>query len=565
MVLQAPDDTRELGMGESRVVELRFLRLDVDNFARSLTLSDLRQLPEKTLDETWLFDLDARSLVENALARFTFSSAMDASKLDPAARNMFYLLNMTPENAKLEGTALAELAGVGAAVGISPSRILADLLQVEPNARIASMDLVADVVLEHIIATHPRALTRRGLVTEQNPAGVYPVQPGFIAVTLADIATDFGSIAERFGPVDADPSIPNVPKHPGFLQSVKGLSLSESDFGMAVRLSVNALPFQGLHASNAAAADVNSIGMQMNHAFDFRDPNWITIAGLGENLALREVVLNIEESPKHLAIGKNRDPEPHGDSPVFSEPPWVVESVLADVGQRLARKIPAHCTTYSPAGQVIPPFDAVTVCIDAGGWVEFHIDPSIVLNSPPIAGAYLADLLLNVAQARLHDGGLAEGRANVVMSVHDVPIGVKGTDIVNRIRTNLEKDPVLLRGVAEAISDTTHGDADLFYVVPQGATEDWLYFVTPDDIRQDERGNPVRPYAYPNPGFFRDPLLATKVSSLVEIDGDVKHEKVRIQVGETLYFQDAQERIYEITALEKPSLRRIRLEIKRFS
>lgn len=565
LVLQPPGDTREIKVGETRVVELRFLRLDVENFTRSLTLPDLRQLPRKTLEETWLFDLDARPFVENALARFTFSPAADASALDPAARNLFYLLNMTPENAKLEGTALAELAAVGAAVGISSSRILVDLIQVQPNDRIASIDLVADVVLEHIVATHPRARTRRGQATAQNPTGIYPVQPGFIAITLADIASDFASLAERFGPVEEDAAIPNAIKHPGFLQSMRGLSLSERDFEMSVRLSVNALPFQGMQVSNAAEAEVNNIGMQMNHAFDFSDPNWITIAGLGESLALREVVLNIDESNKHLGIGKNRDPRPFGDSPVASEPSWVVESVLADVGQRLARKIPAHCTTYSPAGQVTPPFDAVTVCIDAAGWVEFRIDPSIVLAPPPIAGAYLSDLLLDVAQARLHDGGLAEGRANVVMSVQDVPIGVKSADIVHRIRSNLEKDPVLLRGVAEAISDTTYGDADLFYVVPRAATEDWLYFITPDDIRKDESGQPVRPYAYRNPGFFSDPLLTAKVSSLIDIDGDTSHEKVRIRVGETIYFQDAEERIYAITALDKPSLRRIRLEVKRIS
>jgi hypothetical protein len=565
IVLPPPDELRELGLGDTRIVELRFLRLDVVNFARSLTLHDLRQLPKKTLDETWLFDLDARPLVTNALARFTFASAADASALDPAARNMFYLLNMTPENTNLEGTALAELAAVGMAVGISPSRILADLLQVKPNERIASIDLVADVVLEHIIATHPRAQTRRGLVTAQNPDGVYPVQPGFIAVSLADIATDFGSIAERFGPVEGDPSMPNATNHPGFLQSLEGLSLFENNFGMTVRLGVNALPFQGIQASNAAKASVNSIGMQINHAFDFRDPNWMTIAGLEENLELRKVVLNINESDKHLEIGKIRDPQFFGERAIASEPPWVVESVLADVGQRLAQRIPAHCTTYSPEGQVIPPFDALTMCIDATGWVDLRIDPSIVLLSPPIAGAYLSDLLLNVAQARLHDGGLTEGQANVVMSVHNVPIGAKSTDIVNRIRTNLEKDPILLRGVAEAISDTTHGDADFFYFVPRATAEDWLYFITFDDIRQDEHGNPVRPYTYRNPGFFGDPSLATKISSLVEIDGDTSHEKVRIQVGETLYFQDAEERIYRITALEKPSMRRIRLEVERIS
>jgi hypothetical protein len=52
LVLRPPDDTSELEVGEPRIVELRFLRLDVENFARSLTLRDLRQLPQRTLEET---------------------------------------------------------------------------------------------------------------------------------------------------------------------------------------------------------------------------------------------------------------------------------------------------------------------------------------------------------------------------------------------------------------------------------------------------------------------------------------------------------------------------------
>lgn len=561
LVLQPPEDTSELAVGTSRVVELRFLRLDVENFGRRLTLSDLRQLPRKTLEETWLFDLDARPLVENALARFVFSTAQDAHAQPAPARNLFYLLNMTPENTNLDGSVLAELTAVGAAVGISPSRILADLFQVAPNERIAALDVVTDVVLEHVIATHPRARTRMGPVSEQNPTGVYPVPRGFIAVSLADMATDFGSLAERFGPVNDDATA----SHPGFLQAASGISLSEQAFAMTVRTSVNALPFQGVDVSHAAKASVNSMGMQIDKAFNFADPNWMTITGLGENLALQKMVMTIHEADEHVAMGKHRQPPPSGDSPVWSEPPWVMESVFAAIGRQLASKIPPHCTTYSPAGLVTPPFQAVNVCIDASGWVDVRVDPSVVLESPPIAGAYLSDLLLDVAQARLHDGGLAEGEANVVMTVHDVPVGMPSADIVQHIRTNLERTPALLRGVAESLSNSTRGDADLFYVQPPGTVDDYLYFVTPDDLRRDENGHPVRPYDYTQPGFFRDRFLESKISSLMDIDGDTSHEKVRIQVGERMYIQDAMGHNYEITVLEKPSARRIRLEVRRIS
>jgi len=563
VVLQPPPRTDELDVGESRVVELRFLRLDVENFGRSLSMADLRQLPRKTLEETWLFDLDAGPLVKNALARFTFSSAAEAQSLSPPARNMFYLLNMTPENARLEGSMLAELEAIGAAVGISPSRILADLFAVGPSERIAPIDVVADVVLEHVVATHPTARLRRGPVTDNNPTGLYPVAPGHIAVSLADIATDFGSLADRFGRAPLAPLDPNGAMHPGFIESVSGISLAQQDFRLTVRVSVNALPFKGIQASHAAEASVDSMGMQIDEAFDFRDPDWMSIEGLGENLQIGDLVMLIDESERHVGIGKNKSPWPKGDSPVWSEPAWVVESVLADVGRRIATKIPQHCTTYSPAGRVDPPFEAVNVCIDSGGWVEIRVDPSVVLASALPAGAYLGDLLLDVAQARLHDGGITEGRANIVMPVKDVPIGVKTADIVERIRTNFESSPTLLRGVAEEISDTTQGDADFFYVQPKATIDDWLFFVAPLDIRKDDEGQPVRPYAYRNPGFFVDSSLQTKISSRTSLDGDISHEKVRIHPGQTLYMQDAEGAVYEISVLEKLGARRIRLEVKR--
>ncbi len=554
--LEAPPDTSELAVGESRAITLAFLRLDVENFERSLSMADLRALPRRTLEETWLLDLDARPLVENALARFAYLPEEEAYALPLPARNMFYLLNMTPENARLEGTALEELVAIGEAVGISPSRILADLAGVGPNDRIASIDAVADAVLQQVIGTHPRARWRPGLVTPQNPEGLYLVPPGAIAVTLEDIATDFGSLAERFGPVET---------HPGFLRSVSGLGASARDFCMTVRVGVNALPFKGIDASHAAEASVNSMGMQVENAFNFQDPNWMTIEGLEENMALAEMVMTIEESEVYVPGGTSRAPLPAGNSPVWSEAPWVTERLLAEAGRRIAARASAHCTSYAPAGRVSPPFEAVRVCLDSDGWVDIRVDPSVVLNAPPPAPSYFWDLLLDVAQARLHDGGLAEGEANVVMPVRHVPVGVPTTEVVSRIRKNLESNPKLLRGVAEALTENTRGDADFFYVQPEGAMDDWLFFAAPEDIRKDEEGDPVRVYGYRNPGFFADALLTEKISSVVAIENDTTHEKVRIDVGDTLYMEDAEGRRYELTIRGKPSGRRILLVVKRIS
>ena len=74
---------------------------------------------------------------------------------------------------------------------------------------------------------------------------------------------------------------------------------------------------------------------------------------------------------------------------------------------------------------------------------------------------------------------------------------------------------------------------------------------------------PVRPYAYEQVGFFEDATLSTKVSSLVEVEGDSEHEKVRVQPGDVVFAAGADGAVYEIQVLEKPSLARVALQVTR--
>ena len=67
--LATPPDTGDLAVGQSRTVTLHFLRFDVTGFEQSLTLDDLRALPKKTLEETWLLDLDLGPFVQGALTK----------------------------------------------------------------------------------------------------------------------------------------------------------------------------------------------------------------------------------------------------------------------------------------------------------------------------------------------------------------------------------------------------------------------------------------------------------------------------------------------------------------
>ncbi|MCB9703816.1 MAG: acetyltransferase [Myxococcales bacterium] len=549
---------------ETRHVELRFLRVDVKSFSQTLTLEDIRNFPRQILDDTWLLDLNAEPLVFNALTILQQTPTEEAYMLPGPAHNMWKLLTMTPDNIVLDGTSLAPLLGVGKAVAIPPSLILADMIGIEANAPAITTELAARAVLDNVIATHPNAQLRRGLKTADNPEGLYPVTKDSIPVYLADVVDDFKSLPITFGPAAADPNDPNAPRHPGFISSTSGLKAALDDFAMTVTVNLNASPYKGVDLTDSTVGSVNSTASQINEAFDTTNPNWLTLEGLATDLVIPELTMAIYENPAFLPGGTSKEPAMQGDSPVWQLPPWEFERLIMELARSKAGEIPGHCTIYSPQGEVPDPLQAVNVCIDDTAWTEITVDESVILETPPPPPSYFWDILIEVAQVRLHDGGLAEGNANVELTLRDVPVGVTTADLVAAIKGNLAADPAPLTDIAEIINDNAEGDPDFYYYQPKGDhPDDYLYFVAPVDIRTDAYNNAVRPYAYTAPGFFADAALTQKVSDLHDIDGDVVHEKVKIEPGDTLYIKDDEGRKFQIDVGDKPSGHWIALDITR--
>jgi DNA polymerase III psi subunit len=564
VTLAPPADTSPLAVGQSRDITLRFLRFDVQDFEQSLTLEQLRALPRRTLEETWLLDLDLEPFVNNALARVLATSPEEVQSWDPAARNLWRLLQMSADDANLEGTSFEELIGIGKAVGVPPSAVLADLVGAAPNEPLAPLSLASSVVLSNVIATHPNAMLRRGPVTAEAPDGLYPVAPGHLPVSLYDVVTGFTGLAERYGPA-LDPNDPDAPHHPGFIQAASGIDAVTSDFRMTVHASLDALPWKGVDLTGASLASVNSTPSQVATMFDFDDPSWLELHGLRDGLTITSLTMGIYEEATFLPAGDAREPLPTGNGVVWSTPPWELEHVLAELGLQRAASIPEHCTSYGPAGSADPPYVAVTACIDDTGWVTLDLDDAVVLSSPPPAPQYFWDMLGEVGQVRLHDGGLAEGEGDVSLTLENVPVGVSADSIVEQLKANVQNDPDALRALAGELNDTTVGDADFFYLVPQdpAAPGDYLYFVAPEDLQKDESGEPARPYAYAHPGFYADEALTQKVSSTALLDGDGLHEKVPVRVGDVLFVEDDVGSVFRVAALAKPSPHRLTLRVTR--
>jgi hypothetical protein len=548
----APSAQPDLAVGELSTVDLRYLRFEVAGLEKTDTLQELRAMPRRVLQDVWLFDLDARPLIDNSLEALRDLPSAGVAALPLAAQNMRRLLQMTPDNAELEGTQLAGLIGVSRAIGIPPAKILADLIGRGISDPFISPEVVADVLSRNAISTHPNVQTRKGPVDGEHPDGRWPVAPGFIPLTLADLVTHFEDMAARLGPVG---------DHPGFVLEAEGVSVVEDEFAMISKVTANALPFKGVDLSSADIASVNSIPSQIDTVQDLSDPEWLRLEGLVPEPRVARLSVGLVENERFIPGGRRREPIPTGDSPGWDLPPWEFERLILDMAKASVAGMPSHCTSYELGTGV----QAFMGCIDDTGWVELTTFNGA--GDPP-APAYIWDLELELAQVRLHDGDLAEGDADAAMTVHDVAVGVSPGEIVERVRENIRINPEALRELASLLGGESRGAADFYYVrgldsLPAEQRGDWLFFVAEGDIALDEKGDPLRPYAYETPGFFADPQLLDKVSSTELVDRDTQHEKVNIEAGDVLYAQDDAERAFRITVLAKPSRSHVALEISR--
>lgn len=542
-----PDDTPPpaLTPGQSRELELRYLALEVRGFDNELSLEELRAMPRAILEGVWLADLDITQLMVNSLDQLSSLPPEEVETLGPAARNMRDLLNMTPDNANLEGTSMEELIALSGSVGIPPARALANLLGVGVTDRFIPPEIVAQVMLKNVVGSHPNAQFRRGPVDEAHPDGMYPVAPSSLPLTLIDVVTNFEDMAERFGPAG---------EHPGFVSEARGLTVVEDGFAMHTYVNANALPYKGADLGNASVASVNSIGAQIETAHDYSDPNWMSIEGLVPDPKVSELTFTVFENDAFIPGGDSREPVGTGNSPGWTLPEWEFERVILEMGLELEARVPAHCDEYELGTGVV----AFRACVDEDGWVTMETFNDLGNPPPP---SYLHDIILEIAQVRLHDGGIPEGEADVALSLRDVEVGVETDELIEQTRENLEQNPEALREFASLITDSTVGDADFYYVRVEG--EDWLYFVIEDDLRLDAEGQPVRDYGYAQPGFFADEGLTNKLSSTETLAGDSDHEKLRIAPGDVLYAADDDGQRFEIRVGEKPSRAWVSLEVTR--
>jgi hypothetical protein len=429
------------------------------------------------------------------------------------------------------------------------------MMQTGVTTQAIPFDIIAEVFLDLLLGSHPNAQFRKGPVDAEHPDGLYPITPRSLPITLGDVVYNFESLPTRFGPVG---------DHPGFVIAATGITKGEDAFKMFVKANLNALPYKGVDLTNSYVASVNSTDSQVGKVFDFDDPDWMRIEGLKDELEIAEMTVRILENDEFVPGGSTKDPLPLGNSPAWALPDWEFERLIIEMARKRTELIGDHCDQYD-LGTGVQAFQA---CVDATGWTEMTTFTDIGNPPPP---AYFWDVLAEVAQVRLHDpaspGGapIPEGDADVEFTLKNIKIPLDEAAILDAIKANLAADPAALADITEQLNNNTDGDADFYYYRPSNAAvdDDYLYFVTEDDLRLDAEGEPVRPYAYAHPGFYADADLGKKLSAPTAIDGDSTHEKLKVSPGMALYVEDDVGHVFQIAVGEKPGRSSLSLALTR--
>jgi hypothetical protein len=437
---------------------------------------------------------------------------IDTASWGPAEQNLSRLLNMTPDTADLKGTSVEELLSLGAAVGLPPARLLGDLLDRGLTETFLGVDVLTDVILAQVIATHPNAtLDAQGA----------PI----IEVNLHDVFQDLATLGPRFGPAG---------DHPGFLSGATQAKVLEAGFLMGIPIKTNLRQYDGVDASDTSKASLFRLEGDEVLQLDFTSPDF-SIVGLADEPSV-DLRIRIGEHPSFFSAGTQKevkqDPKAPGfflgDSAVWGAQPWQTERIVAEAAYRQNAKLyeaQGYKTSFAyDAGSIK---NAAVITWDRG-WVNIATSGGIGSPPPP---QYAWDILLETAQVRLHDGGLPEGTADVAFSLTGLPIGLTADDLIAKVKPTLQAQSGELSKLIAGSSGLAESKADLFYVPAPGAPG-FLFFRA--------EGDTAGPYSYKTPGFFQDAQLQQKVSSKTPSGGtdDATHEKVPVSAGLKVYFAD---------------------------
>jgi hypothetical protein len=452
---------------------------------------------------------------------------VDTTTWGQAERNLSRLLDMTPDTANLKGTSVEELLTLATAVGLPPARVLSDLLDTPITDRFVGVDVVTDVIVSQLIATHPNATL---------DASGTPI----LQVSLYDVFQDLHTVGEKFGPTGA---------HPGFLSGTTEAKVLEPGFLMSIPVKTNLREYDGIDASGGTKSSIFLLQGDKVLELDFTSSAF-SIVGLADEPAV-DLRIAIKEDAGFLHAGKTKEARPdpmspgffRGDGEVWAIEPWKIENIVAETAYRQYAKLYSSSNYERTISYDTGSIKQAAVLGWSRGWVTMTTSGGIGDPPPP---QYAWDILLETAQVRLHDGGIPEGMADMAFALKGLSIGLTADDLIAKVKPSLQMQAGKLSQLIAGTGGLADSGCDLFFAPATGGAAGFLFFRAAVDS--------MKTYAYARPGFFSDAALTQKASTPGALPGttDTAHEKVAVSAGQKLYFQDDTGKPYllEVVSLE---------------
>lgn len=447
----------------------------------------------------------------------------DPESLGQAEYNFYRLLNLSADSADLTGTSLEELSELAYAIGLPTAMILAQLLGMDVDEPALSTDLIADVLMDNLILTHPNAQ-----VDENGDP--------FLQIRLYDALRNLEPLADVYGPSGS---------HPGIIGGAIHAEVMEPGFLMSARAQSHLIPFDGISASSDQKAQIYILDGDQVLSLDVDDDDTFSIVGLVDEPVV-DVTISLNESPDFISSGTVRqaNPDPkksgvyRGNSAGWDLDPWILERIVLDTTYR--KFVEAHAGTNYVFDLS---YNAGTIQNAAKfhwerGW--FSTTTAGGLGDPP-RDQYVWDTLLELAQVRLHDGGLQEGQANAKFQLKRVPVGINSAELIDAIRPALKDQEAQLSDMLLGEGGIAPSDADIYFVETVGGNQALFYYRHEDDA--------IDGPAFPRPGFFSDSNLSQRIDSTSSAGSheDTKHRKIKLAEGESAYFADKNNVIYKLS------------------
>ncbi len=529
------ESTTSIEVGRVRAIELRAprtdstARLELDRFA----IEEL--LPAEIRERTTLLRLDLRPAVIEALSAIQDPEryGVDTTSWQASEWNLWRLLNMTPDTADLRGTSFESMLEIGDAIGLPSPRLLAEVHGIDVTDTFIPLEVLADAALSTLVASHPNIAT--------GAAG----EP-LMVLTMEDALTDMRDVGRRFGPTG---------DHPGFISGNTTAFVFEPGFRMVLDARSRLTEYDGIDLQTATK-DVFFLRPEgAAIELDFDDPEAFSVVGIVDEPVM-SIRFSVAEGDRYYSTGNDRSAGPRGDGffvgagTIWDAPPWLLERAVAEAAFMTYHQLWSDDgyrreLSYD-AGSIE---DAASVSWDRG-WVV--VDTPGGLGNPP-EPAYIWETLLEIAQVRLHDGGLAEGEADVQFDL-TIPVGFTADELVERLRPELARQSDAIAADLLGSGVLVHSEADIFFAPSSAGPV--IFFRADEDEPEFE-------FEYPQVGFFADAGLTQRISSTNPVGNldDSVHHKLLVAEGDEFYAVDEDGTVH-LLRVSSATPRRVALEVR---